>query len=83
MTWNPIAAPFTLKQGTQYACTVDQPFYAPDSVVISRFVSAGFINVQRDKTDTTQHRYTGTWGQPDQADVSLPSQVLMVLEWDA
>jgi hypothetical protein len=71
-----------LKQNANYACTVDAPFFASDSMIIGRFESAGFSNVQRDATDAQNRRYTGTWAGPDQDNVDLPSQVKTVLVWE-
>lgn len=81
MTWIALSPPFTLKQGSSYACTVNQPFFIPDSTVISAFTAQGFSNVQRDTTDANDARYTGTWAGPDEEGVTLPERVKLVLEW--
>lgn len=81
MTWQVLVAPFALKQGSSYACTVNQPFFIPDSTVIDAFTAQGFTNVQRDTSDHSEARYTGTWGRPDLDSAPLPDHVKVVLEW--
>jgi hypothetical protein len=89
VSWNPLSPPFTLKQGTLYACNFKLSFLEkaalsaePDVVTekaAQQFADAGFTGVT---VDMTAFRAEGTWGKSDQADVTLPSQVTMVYEWD-
>jgi hypothetical protein len=83
MTWNLLEAPFTLKQGTLYACMLKLSFgekiVATADMVAQKFTDAGFTGVT---VDMNVPRAEGTWGQPDDAGVTLPSEVVTVWRWD-
>ena len=83
MSWKPLSAPFTLEQGAQYACAIKLSFaaklVATADMVAQKFTDAGFSNVVVDMN--AGPRAEGVWAQPDQDDVSLPSEVTTVWQW--
>lgn len=90
MSWSAVNAPFTLKRpftlksGVLYACTYKLSFVekhlATEELIAQRFTDAGFTGVT---VDMDASRAEGTWGKPDQDDVSLPDEVVTVWSWDA
>ena len=82
-TWTPLQAPISLKQGTLYACALKFDFgeklLATEAMVTQKFTDAGFTGVT---VDMSVPRAEGTWGQPDDDDVTLPSEVVQVWRWD-
>jgi hypothetical protein len=82
MAWETLEPPISLKQGGQYACALHLGFFeskmATDELVAQKFTDAGFVSVQ---PDLKNMRVTGTWGQPDQDGVTLPSEVSEVWQW--
>ena len=86
MAWKQISPPFTLTQNTQYSALLHLSFIekavATPDMITSKFTAVGFANVSVDDSDTSNPRVLGTWPLPDQDDVSFPSEVKTVWEWD-
>lgn len=82
--WALLEAPFTLKQGTLYACALKfnlgEKLLATEAMVVQKFIDAGFTGVT---VDMSVPRAEGTWGQSDDAGVTLPNEVMDVWEWSA
>lgn len=80
--WRPLSAPFSLKQNSQYYADLHLSWLerqaATPNMIVQKFEDAGFANVA---VLGDLSRATGTWGQPDQNDVELPSQVARVCVW--
>jgi hypothetical protein len=86
MAWKLITPPFTLEQNKQYSALLHLSFVekavATPDMITSKFTAVGFTNVSVDDSDKSNPRVLGTWPLADQDNVSFPTEVKTVWEWE-